>query len=132
MIPARLARNVKWGTSWGLAFGAFYSIWVLVLFAFSGTAAFDRLRITLPKAIMFYMLGGLVVGAIVGVLRPLSTRLAGAVAVGMIATVPLALGFRLVTRGLAPWTGVDTAALITSTIVLGGLGGLIFGSDNPR
>lgn len=36
--PACLVRDIKWGRSWGLAFGGFYSIWVLVISMFSGTA----------------------------------------------------------------------------------------------
>ena len=63
--------------------------------------------------------GGVTAGAIGGALTPLATSNLRAALLGAIAIVPMGLTWRLMTSGLAPWTGRDTFVQVVSSVTIG-------------
>lgn len=82
--------DIRWGIRVGLSFAALFSAWVLVLYTTQGPGAFERLGVTVWGAVLTYLTGGVVAGAIVGALRPLAKTRVGAMAVGVLAALPVA------------------------------------------
>jgi hypothetical protein len=116
--------NVWWGTSGGLIGAALYSIIVLVVYAIQGPDALARDHVTLGSVLALYWAGGIIVGAIVGVLRPLTKVRLGAIAVGFIAALPVMAGASFLVDGVRGL--LDPGSRFVSvfcSLVLGGYGG---------
>jgi len=95
----KLLRNIRWGVQWGLIFAAAYVVWAVVLLAGSGTTTFEKNGTTFPAVVALYVLGGLICGAIVGALRPLTRWKAGAAIVGIAAATPLYIAVEIMLAG---------------------------------
>ena len=117
--------RVAGGARWGLAAASCYIAWAVVLFVVSGGATFHEKDASFGGVVVAYAVGGLAGGAIVGLLLPLMRFRFGAFIVGVIAFVPVELGFRVVEFGFAPWRYDDTLMVITLSTLLGGFGGLV-------
>lgn len=121
-----LSANLGWGIRWGLAFASGYIAWVLLLYLVAGSAPFEEHgNLTVGKAIVAYIAGGVLAGSIVGSLRPLVRWLLGAIVLGVIAAVPVTLGMLIAMVGMPPWAFEYKFAAVIAPIVLGSLGGLI-------
>lgn len=82
--------NIRWGIRYGVIFAAFYCATALAIFAVEGSGAFSRYDITLGRTLASYVLGGILGGATLGLLRPLTRYWAGSACVGVFAALPVA------------------------------------------
>jgi hypothetical protein len=78
----KVLKNLRWGLGAGLFFACFFSAWVAVVYLFRGSAPFEARSVTLLSTVARYFGGGLLAGAIVGLLRSLTRWRLGAMAVG--------------------------------------------------
>lgn len=82
--------NVRWGIRYGVIFSAFYCVAALAIFAAGGSEAFTRYNISLGRTLACYILGGIMGGAVLGLLRPLTRSWVGSAFVGVFAALPVA------------------------------------------
>jgi RsiW-degrading membrane proteinase PrsW (M82 family) len=119
------SRNVLWGVKAGLFFASFYSLFVLLLYAFRGEEPSESKGVSLLAVVVTYFIGGVLGGAIVGLLRPFTRERWGAIVVGMIAALPVVLGFSFAMYGsIATWEGSTWGGTLLTTVVLGTIGAL--------
>ena len=98
--------NLKWGVKGGLGFAAVYCLWVGLLFLIGGPETFRRLGVTLTTVIATYVTVGVVAGAVIGLLRPLTGNGFGAFVVGYLAAVPITAGLMICLSGWpSTWAG---------------------------
>ena len=116
--------NLKWGILRGLFLGSVYSAYVLLVYLIRGADAFSALGLTLGTLVAAYLGGGVVSGAVVGALRPLTKSHAGCIFVGTVAAVPTFLGVGLAMYGaFSQWTADDAGSVILAIAILGPLFG---------
>jgi hypothetical protein len=120
-----LGRNTVWGARYGGIFGLIYSVWAVVSFVVGGQETFARQGTTIGEVIVFYLVGGAVAGAIVGMLRPLTYHRAGAALVGFLAAIPLGVGIKVMLTGFRLWTQVDRITLLLFPLFFGCGAGLV-------
>jgi hypothetical protein len=100
--PSHLSKaigNLKWGVKGGVGGAAVYCLWVGLLFLIRGPEAFSRLGVSLTTVIATYLAVGVLAGAVIGLLRPLTGNDFGAFVVGYLAAVPIAAGIMICLRG---------------------------------
>ena len=116
----RIVRDVRWGIGWGLAFAAAFSLIALASFALGDPRQFARMGVTPGTTVGAYAFGGAVGGTLVGLLRPLTRWRAGSGVVGVVACLPLSLGFLLAMRGPpSHWTTSNVGAGVVTALLLG-------------
>ncbi|HEX5438980.1 MAG TPA: hypothetical protein VFW98_17645 [Gemmatimonadaceae bacterium] len=113
-----LLQNLGWGVRWGLKFAVVYSAFALIALLFGGAAVFQHSGTTFVFAIGLYFAAGLVAGAIVGVLRPVTRGPIGAAIVGVIAAIPICVLTRF-SIDRSPWTIADTIAWSALAVLWG-------------
>jgi hypothetical protein len=117
--PKGLLVNLGWGALWGLMFGLIYVLILGVLFALQGPEMFRPYDTTFTEVATLYLMGGVGGGLIVGLLRPLLRRRWGAALVGILAAIPVGLGFQMMRIGSAPWGTKDTLVVAIFSVALG-------------
>jgi hypothetical protein len=120
--------NAIEGARWGLIMASLLSLWVGVLSIIQGSLTFVSStgdRYYAPTIVGLYLLGGVIAGTMIGVLRGLLRWRAGAVLVGVLAAVPIAAVFLITVRGFAPWGTTETIFVVIFSSAFGGGGGLI-------
>jgi hypothetical protein len=119
---ATLLKNVRWGIAYGLGFASMFVLYVLGLFAIRGAQPFEHLGTTLTGCIVVYLVGGIMTGAVVGLLRPLLVTRRGAMVVGAVATVPTAAGAMLLVAGpIARWDKGEWVIPLVYSVLVGPL-----------
>lgn len=89
--------NLLWGVRYGCIFAACYCAIALVIFAVGGEQSYRSYGVTFGQTIALYITGGLLGGAVVGLLRPLTKTWLGAAFVGVVAAIPISwMGMRAV------------------------------------
>jgi len=78
-------KNVVWGIAWAAAAATLLSLYVLVLAIVQGSWAFEGYGVTGTTIIASYYIAALIVGAVIGICRPLLEWRLGAVVVGAFA-----------------------------------------------
>jgi hypothetical protein len=78
------------GAKDGIAFGAAYCLYALILLVVRGPELFSGQGVGVVEVLVVYLVGGAIVGTICGSLEPLTGSLFGRIAVGFIAAVPFA------------------------------------------
>lgn len=63
--------DIIWGMRLGLFFGCFYVVVAVAIYVTAGPQAFDAHGVRLTEAIFLYLCGGVLAGAVVGILRGL-------------------------------------------------------------
>lgn len=97
--------NLKWGVKGGVGFALFYCAWVGALYLVAGSEALSRQGVSLTTIMSTYLCVGVVAGAVVGLLRPLTKNGFGAFVVGYIAAVPVTAGLVVCLNGWpTTWT----------------------------
>ena len=99
--------------------GVALSLLALIVFLIGGEGTFASLHTSFAKAVLAYLLGGIIAGTIVGILRPLARWKAGAVVVGFLASLPVAVLFRLAAVGADGWSKRDTGVSLLFAATLG-------------
>ena len=85
---SRWMRDLRWGAAIGLFVGTVLSLWVCSVSLLTGRTQFPRLGMSLGTVVAVYYSGALIVGLIIGLLRPATKTAFGAMAVGVIAGLP--------------------------------------------
>jgi hypothetical protein len=125
MRQKRAISNVVDGVKLGLMFAAAFSVIASVVFILTGGSAFDRSVATLTRVIAAYVAGGIISGALFGILRPLARWAIGAAMLGIIVAVPAYAGMRFAINGFGLWTMEDTAAVLVLSSLIGGASGVM-------
>jgi hypothetical protein len=121
----RIFKNIVDGVKVGLMFAAALSLVATALFVVSNGAAIDRSFAMLTRVITAYVVGGVVSGAVFGLLRPLARWAIGAAVLGAIVVTPAYAGMRFAIHGFIPWTVQDTSEVLVLSSLIGGLSGVM-------
>ena len=139
MIVEKVLRRFRTNFLAGIALGLFVatglSAWVTFLRLTVGTAPFQRLETTYTATVALYYAGGLVGGALVGLLLPLRRSLWGAALLGMVGVFPLYFGvaWTRATAANAAFTLDNVAESALLAFLVGGAVGIwIWLDDNPQ
>jgi len=98
-------KNIMSGAKVGAVFGLLYCLVAVVIFAVQGNEPFEHNQVTLPAVLALYLCSGILAGAIVGGLKPLTRTKPGAMLVGLVAVTPLAFGIGTMLWGFpSSWT----------------------------
>jgi MFS family permease len=128
----RVVRDVRWGIGWGLAFAVGFSLIALVSFAFGDPRQFAEMGLAPATTLGAYAFGGVVGGTLVGLLRPLTRWRAGAGLVGIVACLPLSLGFLVAMHGTpSQWTRTQVTAGLLTALLLGTACGTLWWEEPP-
>jgi hypothetical protein len=119
-----LLNNVTWGIRWGLRLGCVFSLLALGARVVAGSSGFDKVHTTVWAFVALYLVGGIVSGTIVGLLRPILRWRVGGLVTGIVATFPIALALRTMADGFAPWDHFATELVVSFTLIVGGGCGL--------
>lgn len=111
------------GMQIGVLVAAFLSVVALLIFLIEGPPP-ENQEITIRQLVVIYGGGGLITGAVAGLLAPATRHWAGAMAIGIIAAIPVAALALLTLYGTAQWTRTDTEVMFIWSILVGGLVGL--------
>lgn len=107
------------GIKWGLMFASVLSLFVTAVYLFGGSAPFSAKGVTWAQVVLLYFAGGIVGGALVGLLLPLaSTTTLGAGFVGWLASIPIGAGGAMLVSGPV-WSSEHT--FLTAFMSLGGI-----------
>jgi hypothetical protein len=115
--------NAKWGVKGGLRAAVVYCLWVGLLFLIGGPETFSRLGVTLTTVMATYVTVGVLAGAVIGLLRPLTGNGFGAFVVGYLAAVPITAGIMICLKGwpstwtIGLWHSFPMLVLIFGTMV---------------
>lgn len=121
-------QDVAVGVKWGALLGGLLSAWVVVLILLNGGLVFRNrsgYEYSAGPIILLYLVGAPVAGGIVGAMRPLLRWKLGAVAVGIIAALPIGAAILIGRNGFTSWGPLETVSLAIFVVSFGGLGGLI-------
>lgn len=120
-----LSDDVRWGLKWGMSAAFFFSAWVGLVRAASGTEPFDEIGLALESVIAAYVAFGVVGGVILGLLRPLMKSQLGSALVGWIIAIIVYCGLALMT-GTPPWqNGFILSVVLFIALIVGGTGGIV-------
>ena len=129
MPPIRTAlANIRWGVTIGAFFGGIYCA-IAIAFAALGSQPRDMndAPVQLPYLLVLYVSVGLIVGAVVGLLRPLARWRAGAISIGVLCAFVIGFCFVVAMSGLPiGWARNDWITLWIFTAVFGVAGGNSF------
>jgi amino acid transporter len=95
------------------------SVVAVVIYAVRGPDTFARLGVTLASTVSLYLIAGVVGGALVGVLLPVTVWRWGAAAVGILAAVPLYVGVAVVLGQSDLLSGLIAAVLVGGVVGYG-------------
>ncbi len=125
-------QRVRVGLGWGLSFAGVYTAFVLVVALLRGSAPFERVGTTLPKAIAAYVVAGLLGGAAFGLLLPVGRTRLGAAVLGFVIALPV---MYTITIAMDPAALENTSRWVVtlgSAVILGPAGGLSLWYVNRR
>lgn len=118
--------RIKQCAKYGFYLGLGFSGWGVIATLLSQGHVLDKYGTSLFALIMGYVVAGVASGAVVGALLPFARWRIGAAFVGIIAAVPAAIAFKVVLYGWHRWEVNDILAVITFSVLLGGVGGIIY------
>ena len=129
----RIPTDLRWGVAWGGRVGVALALFGVVVIGLrvigAGGEPGGPLLLGLLSWISWYIIGGLVTGGIVGLLRPLGGNRMGAALVGFLAALPLSFGTYALLVGVGRFSApVTIVSLITAGA--GGIAGLIIGGHD--
>lgn len=119
--------DLRWGTKWGLLAGVVYSGLGALVYTVKGNDPSDPVGVSLGVLVTTYILGGITGGGLLGLLRPLTVTRRGSSLVGVVASIPVCMGFLLLISGpVFGWGGAEIFSLVFTAVALGGYGGYTF------
>lgn len=117
-----LRHNILWGARWGLFLGGVYGLFALFVLMIRGFPEGPT-----QAVLAIYIGGGILGGAILGMLRSWIRTQGRAMAAGVVIVVPVVVGFLYLMDGpISSWGEVQVFSLIVSSLILGLMGGKIF------
>jgi hypothetical protein len=127
---------VIWGLRRGLLFAGLLILFLLGQALLRYREIFSDGSIAPGRAVLLAvgacLAGGVVGGAILGLLRPLLRSRGGATLVGILIGAMLGLSIRLTIDGVGPWTTGDVIQLAVFSVSLGGSCGFILSTALRR
>lgn len=113
-----VVNDITWGCAWGTGVAFVLSVFVLVVRGGAMLAGGGGTAPGLLAVVGSYFLGGLLAGAVVGVLRPVGKTAWGAGLLGFVASTPVFFVFEYFDRGPQAWsTGRVTAMLLFASLL---------------
>lgn len=112
------------GLRLGAAFAAAYSIFAVIVFVVSGGRAVESLEWGLFGLLAAYCCGGLLTGALGGLLSPLARSSARAYGVGIVSSAPTFAAIAIAS-GDSPVSEVGAVGIVLLSLTLGGICGVI-------
>jgi hypothetical protein len=127
----RLTEDLRIGIRVGLSFSAAFSVLAamafLVLLVNRQAGALKReTGLNFPEIILLYVVGGLVGGILIGLLRPLRSTAVGSFVIGTISAFPSFLGYILMTYPRTDWYPFGVLAALGGSMALCGSLGFWF------
>lgn len=119
LVKTSLSENVKWGLGWGVFMACFYSAFAVLILLTRGPQAFTSKGASFTGMISVYIVGGILAGGILGMLRPITRHFLGAVVAAIPVSVPPSGGLLIAIRG-APlqWSRNTWLALVVLTCII--------------
>lgn len=131
-VDTIMLRDLFWGLKWGLLFALFFSIAASLMNAVSGGAIAEQQGVSLLSSIAIYVCGGLLGGSVLGLLRPMTRRRAGASVVGFFVMMVVGTATALIILGPLPtWDEGDWIGVIITAVLLGAPGGYMYWEPHP-
>ena len=114
-----LSENVKWGLGWGVFMGCFYSAFAVLILFTRGPQAFSSKGASFAGMIAVYIIGGIVAGCFLGILRPITRYFVGALIAAILVSVPPFAGLLMATSGTPlQWSRNTWLTLILLTCIV--------------
>lgn len=108
------------GALWGVWYAGCYSGIAVILYIVDGPRRFEANDVSLLQVLALYWIGGVLGGAILGLLRPLAHRRLGAMLVGSLVIYPSTAGVMTTMAGSPfAWSGRDFAGTVVVATLLG-------------
>jgi hypothetical protein len=102
-------------------------MYAIVLYALRGQAPFEAIGTSLGQVIASYFAGGILGGAMVGVLWPLARHREGAIVIGIVTAFVVVAAARFASVGsFARWSSDIWVGTIIAAVLLGGLAANFF------
>jgi hypothetical protein len=114
-----LAKNIAWGTKWGLSAALLSVAWTTLVRLASGTQPFDEVGLSYGTAIAAYSAFGVLGGILLGLFRPLTVTRLGSAIIGWLLAFVVYTGF-ITLQGMPPWrwgSFMLTIVLLVSLLV---------------
>lgn len=122
----KVADRIALGARFGFLIGAMLSVLALLAYLLGGQDVFRGLHTSLGVVIAADIGGGVLLGALVGALRPLAGSRVGAGVLGFVCGLLAGALIRVARDGLGPWTGGDWFVVLTFAAALGIPLGIIY------
>lgn len=115
------------GVIGGFVFAGLFAVVAIVLYAITRGEAEPFTEVSLVELVASTVLGFLSAGLLAGALNPLAKNLAGAIFVGTIASIPVALSsIWLLTGSMVPEDADSVFAVVASSITIGTVSAVFF------
>jgi hypothetical protein len=120
-------RSAREGVAIGVIAATLYSAWVVLVYALNGSRPFVELGVTLPTVVGVYYAGGVLGGAIMGVLWPRARSRLEATLVGMLIALVVVMGAGVAMYGYpSNWPSASWGGVLSTGVVLGTIGANVF------
>jgi hypothetical protein len=125
---SELRRDLELGLWVGMSIALICAFFATLRFILGGAAAFSaKTHMAIGEALLFYLLGGLSGGILIGVLRPLRGTTMGSFVIGFCAALPLSAMAALSVIERKEWYPLAAITIVMSALLAGGLGAALFG-----
>ncbi len=119
----RLGANLRWGVVWGLRMSLLFSAWIGVLIVLNQSVSLpvgqtDH-HVNAFAVMALYVGGGILAGAVIGLLRPIERTMFGTMVTGFVAGLPVFAGGSLLLGGLAQWDSTNTIVTVAGALLVG-------------
>lgn len=119
--PRDWNEDLRIGVKVGLLFAAACSLLATTGYFVAGRAAFVAKAMTsLPVVLLYYGIGGLLGGVIIGLLRPLRSTALGSFMIGTLSSVPLLMLFCYSMAPRSQWYPRGVVAIVLTALIMGG------------
>jgi hypothetical protein len=119
-------RNIRWGLFWGVGVAGVFCAFIALESALKGSASFPQYGLTLSQVVGIYLLCGVGIGIMLGLLRPWTSNPIGAMVVGLITAFPAAVIIYSATHGNpSGWNDDEWQNALTMSMLIGPAFGFI-------
>lgn len=125
MVSGTTWKRVTRSTRIGLSVGVLIAVMASIAITVGLGPSYRGLLEALLTTAILYVGGGVVGGAIVGLVRPIASRSLGAALIGVLASAPFFAGTAFAVSGFE-WTVDTTITLLIVTVVLGAPLGVVW------
>jgi hypothetical protein len=125
--------NIRWGLWYGIFMAVLLSALAALILLTRGTGPFSKNVVSLGTAIAIYAIGGVLGGAILGLLRPLTRYFIGVLLISIPVSLPIFAGSLLAFKG-SPWSWdrITWITIAMLTFVIAPFFGIVIWFQNRR